>query len=143
MKRVIGWMVIGLLVSLGATGRAAQAEVAVQGGAIGSGEEGSALKTHVMSSAANVAGKNAISGFGKGSLVLGLKTVPNEGAAAAYCTLYDALTVVGAADSAVIDELPETNHATGPAIQLWPYPFRLTTGLSIGAKNATCIVYYR
>ena len=139
MKNVL-WMVVALLVGWAVP--AAWAD-GVQGGMIGSGEQGSSIKTYVMPSAKYPAGQNAISGFSKDSIVFGFKTVPDNGVSSSYCTLYDAASVVGAADSTVIDELPEQSGQRGPQIQMWPFPFRLVTGLSIGARNASCIVYYR
>lgn len=138
--------VLGLLLGCLAVGPVpdARAGTAAQGGEIGSGESGQAIDTTIVNTAAiSVAngtpvGKNNV--LPAGTLLLGFKLISL--AANANCDLYDATTVVGAADSTVIDELAE-NTANGTAIHLWPNPYRVTTGVSVGARNAVCILYHR
>ena len=144
MKQPSVW-VIGLMIgALGCWAVPSALAGFVQGGEFGSGEEGSAIKTFVANTAARgnavPVGINNISVLGKGSLLYGMKLIAL--AANANCDFYDATTVAGAADTTVIDELAEAT-ANGTAVQMWPNPYRITTGLSIGARNAVCIAYYR
>jgi len=137
---VVGWMSSLLLPKVYA--------VAVQGGEVGSGESGNAIKTYTLDSGsggnAGGGGRNNIDAFGPGSLILGFKLIATS--ASANCDLYDTTSIAGKTrpqvQALVIDELAEVS-ANGTAIQIWPNPYRVVTGLSAGVVNGTCIVYYR
>ena len=82
---------------------------------------------------------SSVGNFQAGSLILGYKLYAND--AADSCGLYDVATAGAAANANLIDEWYEaTDEETN--IQMWPFPYKLTTDLSV-LTNGICIIYYQ
>ena len=131
MKQVLKVIVaVALCVGLGSAQVWADA---TQGGQIlGSGT--GPIKTVTVSTNTDSAGS-----FIAGSLILGFKLYAND--ASDTCGLYDVATVGASSASTLIDEWTEaTDEETN--VQLWPFPYKLTTDLSV-ITNGVCIIYYQ
>lgn len=130
MKGLKGLLVAALLVLSG--GSLAWAD-ATQGGEI-RGADSSPIKTVTVSAHTSSAGD-----FQAGRYILGFKLYAND--AADSCGLYDVATAGAAAVAVLIDEWTEaTDEETN--VQMWPFPYKLTTDLSV-LTNGVCVIYYQ
>ena len=145
MKR---WMRVSLLIvgtMLGLWNGPPAAANMVQGGEVGEGTNKN-IKTFTVdfNASGNAAGggMNNISAFPADTYIIGFKIIATD--ANSNFDLYDATTAAGgrtAVQSVVIDELAEVS-ANGTAVQIWPHPYKIKTGLSVGGRNCTGIIYF-
>lgn len=131
------WMrvVLGLLIATAVCGISVNtwANTASQGGQV-IGTSSSPIKTVTV-----VATTAGVSPFTAGSYILGFKLYAND--ANDMCGLYDATTLGTSTNSTVIDELIEASDETVD-LQIWPMPYKLTTGLTV-VTNGICVIYYQ